>query len=164
MNQPRCLLIVDDNANDLELTLRSLQGQQLPHNVCVVSDGVEALDYLYCRGEFSTRVNANPTTVLLDLKMPRLDGFEILQRIKSDPNLKTIPVVVFTSSNQLADMHKCYELGANAFVVKPVDFRQFTERVQQIGTFWSVINEPPPVANDNADAPSTTAPGLAKTA
>jgi CheY-like chemotaxis protein len=140
----RRILLVEDNPNDVELTLDALADHNLANEVVVVHNGVEALDYLYRRGDFSTRPNDFPAVVLLDLKMPKLDGVEVLRQVKSDPELKNVPVVVLTSSREEPDLHKCYELGCNAYVVKPVDFQQFVNAVKQLGCFWAVVNEPPP--------------------
>ena len=138
------ILLVEDNARDLELTLAALQDYNLANAVDVVRDGVEALDYLYRRGQFAARPPGHPVVVLLDIKMPRLNGPEVLRHIKADPHFKTLPVVMFTSSREEPDLLKCYELGANAYVVKPVDFPQFTAAVKQVGAFWALLNELPP--------------------
>ena len=138
------ILLVEDNARDLELTLAALQDYNLANAVDVVRDGVEALDYLYRRGQFAARPPGQPVVVLLDIKMPRLNGLEVLRHIKADPHCKTLPVVMFTSSREEPDLLKCYELGANAYVVKPVDFPQFTAAVKQVSAFWALLNELPP--------------------
>lgn len=138
------ILIVEDDPNDVELTLTALTDYNLANEVVVTRDGQQALDYLYCRGEFSTRSSGNPAVMLLDLKLPRIGGLEVLQRIKSDEQLKMIPVVVLTSSNEEKDMMRSYSLGVNAYVVKPVDFHEFVNAVKELGVFWAVINEPPP--------------------
>ena len=138
------ILIVEDDPNDVELTLTALADYNLANEVVVTRDGQQALDFLYCRGEFSTRVPGNPAVMLLDLKLPRIGGLEVLQQVKSDENLKTIPVVVLTSSNEEKDMMRSYRLGVNAYVVKPVDFHEFVNAVKELGVFWAVINEPPP--------------------
>src|SRR5207302_871916 len=129
---------------DVELTLAALAEHNLANEVAVARDGVEALDYLYCRGRFSGRASGNPAVILLDIKMPRMNGLEVLQRIKSDPQLKMIPVVMLTSSREEPDLLESYKLGVNAYVVKPVDFQQFVDAVKQVGAFWAVLNEPPP--------------------
>jgi CheY-like chemotaxis protein len=139
-----CILLVDDNENDLELTERALRQYKLANNIVVLRDGAEALDFLYRRGSFSARNNGDPIVVLLDIKMPRVDGLEVLRVMKSDPQLQQIPVVMLTSSRQGPDVDACYGLGANAYVVKPVDFVQFTEAIKTIGKFWAVLNEVPP--------------------
>lgn len=138
------ILIVEDDPNDVELTLTALAEYNLANEVVVTRDGQQALDYLYCRAEFNTRSGDNPAVMLLDLKLPKVDGLEVLQRIKSDERLRMIPVVVLTSSNEEKDMMRSYKLGVNAYVVKPVDFHEFVNAVKELGAFWAVINEPPP--------------------
>jgi CheY-like chemotaxis protein len=138
------ILIVEDDPNDVELTMTALEDYHLANEVVVTRDGQEALDYLYCRGKFSGRPNENPAVLLLDLKLPKVDGLEVLQQIKSDEHLKLIPVVVLTSSHEEKDMIRSYKLGVNAYVVKPVDFHEFVNAVKELGVFWAVINEPPP--------------------
>src|ERR1700723_4817004 len=138
------ILIVEDDPNDVELTLKALEEYNLANEVVVTRDGEEALDYLYCRGNFKTRSNDNPAVLLLDLKLPRRDGLEVLQQIKSDEKLKMIPVVVLTSSHEERDMVASYKLGVNAYVVKPVDFHEFVNAIKELGVFWAVINQPPP--------------------
>ena len=138
------ILIVEDDPNDVELTLTALADYNLANEVVVTRDGQQALDFLYCRGEFSSRPAGNPAVMLLDLKLPKIGGLEVLQQVKSDDNLKTIPVVVLTSSNEEKDMMRSYKLGVNAYVVKPVDFHEFVNAVKELGVFWAVINEPPP--------------------
>jgi CheY-like chemotaxis protein len=138
------ILIVEDDPNDVELTLTALEEYKLANEVVVTRDGEEALDYLYCRGKFKTRSNGNPAVLLLDLKLPKRDGREVLQQIKSDEKLKMIPVVVLTSSHEEKDVVASYKLGVNAYVVKPVDFHEFVNAVKELGVFWAVINEPPP--------------------
>jgi CheY-like chemotaxis protein len=138
------ILIVEDDPNDVELTMTALEDYHLANEVVITRDGQEALDYLYCRGQFSGRPNENPAVLLLDLKLPRIDGLEVLQQIKSDEHLKLIPVVVLTSSHEEKDMMRSYKLGVNAYVVKPVDFHEFVNAVKELGVFWAVINEPPP--------------------
>jgi CheY-like chemotaxis protein len=140
----RHILLAEDDPRDEELTLAALEEHTLTNKVFVVRDGEEALDYLYCRGKFKTREVGNPVAVLLDLKMPKVNGLEVLMAIKADENLKTIPVVVLTSSREDPDLQECYKQGANAYVVKPVDFVQFTDAVKQLGVFWVGVNEPPP--------------------
>jgi len=139
-----CILLAEDNANDVELTLAALAENNLANEVTVVRDGEEALDYLYYRGKFQDRPKANPVLVLLDLKMPKVDGMEVLRRIKNDPDLKTIPVVILTSSRMEKDLMESYNRGVNAYVVKPVDFHDFVEAIKNLGVFWAVVNEPPP--------------------
>ena len=138
------ILLADDSPRDIELTLTALGELHLANEVMTVGDGVEALDYLYRRGDFANRGGDGPQVVLLDLKMPRVDGLEVLRRIKSDPALKALPVVILTSSREERDLLESYELGANAFVAKPVDFQEFIEAVQRLGVFWAKVNEPPP--------------------
>jgi CheY-like chemotaxis protein len=138
------ILIVEDDPNDVELTLTALTDYNLANEVVVARDGQQALDYLYCRGEFKTRSTGNPAVMLLDLKLPKVGGLEVLQQVKSDERLKMIPVVVVTSSNEEKDMMRSYSLGVNAYVVKPVDFHEFVNAVKELGVFWAVINEPPP--------------------
>ena len=138
------ILVVEDDPNDVELTLTALADYNLANEVVVTRDGQQALDYLCCRGEFSTRPAGNPAVMLLDLKLPKVGGLEVLQQIKSDERLKLIPVVVLTSSHEERDMIRSYSLGVNAYVVKPVDFHEFVNAVKELGIFWGVINEPPP--------------------
>jgi DNA-binding response OmpR family regulator len=138
------ILIVEDDPNDVELTLTALEEYNLANEVIVTRDGEEALDYLYCRGNFKARSNDNPAVLLLDLKLPKRDGLEVLRQIKSDEKLKVIPVVVLTSSHEEKDVVASYKLGVNAYVVKPVDFHEFVNAVKELGIFWAVINESPP--------------------
>jgi len=144
MNELGRILIVEDDPKDVELTLTALEEYYLANEVVVTRDGEEALDYLYCRGNFATRTSDNPAVLLLDLKLPKVDGLEVLQQIKSDEKLKMIPVVVLTSSREERDMVASYKLGVNAYVVKPVDFHEFVNAIKELGIFWAVINEPPP--------------------
>ena len=138
------ILMVEDDAKDVELTLTALEEYNLANEVVVTRDGEEALDYLYCRGNFKGRTSENPAVLLLDLKLPKVDGLEVLQQIKSDEKLRLIPVVVLTSSREERDMVASYKLGVNAYVVKPVDFHEFVNAIKELGIFWAVINEPPP--------------------
>ena len=138
------ILMVEDDPKDVELTLTALEEYNLANEVVVARDGEEALDYLYCRGNFATRSADNPAVLLLDLKLPKVDGLEVLQQIKSDEQLRMIPVVVLTSSHEEKDMVASYKLGVNAYVVKPVDFHEFVNAIKELGIFWAVINEPPP--------------------
>jgi CheY-like chemotaxis protein len=138
------ILMVEDDPNDVELTLTALAEYNLANEVVVTRDGAEALDYLYCRGSFATRVSDNPAVLLLDLKLPKVDGLQVLQQIKSDEKLRMIPVVVLTSSREERDMVASYRLGVNAYVVKPVDFHEFVNAIKELGIFWAVINQPPP--------------------
>jgi CheY-like chemotaxis protein len=138
------ILMVEDDPQDVELTLTALADYNLANEVVVTGDGEEALDYLYCRGNFKARTSENPAVLLLDLKLPKVDGLEVLQQIKSDEKLRMIPVVVLTSSREERDMVASYKLGVNAYVVKPVDFHEFVNAIKELGVFWAVINEPPP--------------------
>jgi CheY-like chemotaxis protein len=142
----RRILMVEDDPRDVELTLTALEDYKLANEVVVCRDGQEALDYLYSRGKFSDRINENPAVILLDLKLPKVDGLEVLQQVKSDERLRMIPVVMLTSSNEERDMMQSYKLGVNAYVVKPVDFHEFVNAVKELGVFWAVINQPPPAA------------------
>ena len=144
MNELGRILIVEDDPKDVELTLTALEEYNLANEVVVTRDGEEALDYLYCRGNFKMRTSDNPAVLLLDLKLPKVDGLEVLQQIKSDEKLRMIPVVVLTSSREESDMVASYKLGVNAYVVKPVDFHEFVNAVKELGMFWAIINEPPP--------------------
>lgn len=137
------ILLADDNENDLELEQRALAQYRIANEIVIVRDGAEALDFLYRRGEFSQRNPADPLVVLLDIKMPKLSGLEVLQQMKADPQFRMVPVVMLTSSREGPDVEECYRLGANAYVVKPVDFAQFAEAVKTIGKFWAVLNELP---------------------
>jgi CheY-like chemotaxis protein len=138
------ILLAEDSANDAELTLAALRGQHVANEVVVVRDGAEALDYLYRRSAFAGRPADNPGLILLDLKMPKVDGLEVLRQVKNDPHLKSIPVVMLTSSREEQDVVRTYDLGVNAYVVKPVAFTDFMEAVKTLGKFWAVINQPPP--------------------
>jgi CheY-like chemotaxis protein len=138
------ILLAEDSPQDAEMTLEALSAYHLSNNIVVVSDGEEALDYLYCRGRHTGRSDGNPLLVLLDLKMPKVDGLEVLRIIKNDPNMKALPVVMLTASREEQDVIKSYSLGVNAYVVKPVGFQKFVEAVKQIGAFWTIHNEPPP--------------------
>jgi len=138
------ILLAEDDLHDVELTLAALGEHNLANKVTVVRDGAEALDYLYRRGAFETRAPGNPILMLLDLKMPKVNGLEVLKAIKADDDLKTIPIVVLTSSRETPDLTECYRHGVNAYVVKPVDFGDFMKAVKQLGVFWAAINEPPP--------------------
>ncbi len=140
----RRILLVEDDPKDVELTLTALEEYNLANEVVLARDGAEALDYLYCRGEFAGRPSDNPAVLLLDLKLPKVDGLEVLQQVKSDDRLHMIPVVVLTSSREEKDMVASYKLGVNAYVVKPVDFHEFVNAIKELGMFWAIINEPPP--------------------
>ncbi len=145
MVEIRTILFAEDNPRDVELTLEALGDHNLANNVIVVRDGVETMDYLRCKGKYKLRKPGNPAVLLLDIKMPRMDGLEVLKAIRSDKALKMLPVVILTSSHEEQDLIKSYELGVNAYVVKPVDFKEFMEAVKQVGVFWAVINEVPHV-------------------
>ena len=138
------ILLVEDDPKDVELTLTALEEYNLANEVVVTRDGVEALDYLYCRGDFAMRTGDNPAVLLLDLKLQKVHGLEVLEQVKADEKLKMIPVVVLTSSREEIDMVASYKLGVNAYVVKPVDFHEFVNAIKELGIFWAVINEPPP--------------------
>ena len=138
------ILMVEDDPKDVELTITALEDYNLANEVVVTGDGEEALDYLYSRGKYQSRSSDNPAVILLDLKLPKVDGLEVLKQIKSDAKLKVIPVVVLTSSKEEKDMVASYKLGVNAYVVKPVDFHEFVNAIKELGVFWAVINQPPP--------------------
>jgi DNA-binding response OmpR family regulator len=138
------ILLVEDNPHDLELTLIALSKSQLANEVVVMRDGAEALDYLHRRGEFAQRAAGNPAVILLDLKLPKVDGLEVLKEIRRADTLKSVPVVMLTSSKEEQDVVRSYELGVNAYVVKPVDFTEFLKAIADLGIFWAVLNEPPP--------------------
>ena len=138
------ILMVEDDPNDVELTMTALEGYNLANEVIVTRDGEEALDYLYHRGEYATRSSDHPAVILLDLKLPKIDGLEVLRQVKSDGNLKMIPVVVLTSSREEKDLVSSYKLGVNAYVVKPVDFHEFVNAIKELGVFWAIINAAPP--------------------
>jgi len=137
------ILLVEDNDDDVDLIMAALAKNNLANEVVVAHHGGEALEYLHRRGEFHSRPPDNPVVVLLDLKMPKVDGLEVLRLMKSDDELKIIPVVIFTSSREEADLARSYELGANSYVVKPADFQQFADAIRKLGMFWAVVNEPP---------------------
>jgi CheY-like chemotaxis protein len=147
MKNLKHILLVEDDPKDIELTLAALSEHNLANEVAVARDGVEALDYLYRRGSFAQHPPGNPVVIMLDLKMPRMDGVQVLQQIKADEQLRLIPVVVLTSSRESLDLEACYRLGVNAYVVKPVRFIEFVDAVKQTGMFWMLINQPP---SDNA--------------
>lgn len=145
----KTILLAEDDPRDVELTLAALAEQHLANKVAVVNDGEEALDYLYCRGKYQTRTGGNPTVVVLDNKMPKVSGLDVLRAMKADEQLKTIPVVVLTSSRETSDLSEFYKYGVNAYVVKPVDCFEFMKAVSQLGVFWAAINEPPPLTRSN---------------
>ena len=144
MKNLKRILLVEDDPKDIELTLAALSEHNLANEIAVARDGVEAMDYLYRRGSFAQRPADNPAVIMLDLKMPRMDGLQVLQQLKGDEHLRLIPVVVLTSSRESLDLQECYRLGANAYVVKPVRFIEFVEAVKQIGMFWVLLNQPAP--------------------
>jgi len=137
-------LLVEDNPKDIELSLVALGKSQLANDVVIARDGGEALDYLRCEGEYRDRPRGNPAVVLLDLKLPKVDGLQVLEQIKGDERLQAVPVVILTSSREEKDLLRGYKLGVNAYVVKPVSFREFMEAIQELGVFWALLNEPPP--------------------
>ncbi len=145
-SQLRKILLAEDDPNDVELTLMALKERHLANDVDVVGNGALALDYLFRRGEYANRPPNPPAVVLLDIKMPKVDGLEVLRQIRAEPCLRTLPVVILTSSREEGDLLRSYQLGVNAYVVKPVDFDQFVHAVSELGMFWAVINEPPPGA------------------
>lgn len=142
-NNLQIILLAEDNPKDIELTLEAFSGFHLANRITVVKDGVEAMEYLHYKGKYKSRKKGNPAIILTDVKMPRMDGLELLQAIRNDPELKLLPVVMFTSSREKADIKRCYELGANAYVVKPLDFDDFMDAIKQLGVFWALMNEIP---------------------
>ena len=138
------ILLVEDDARDLELTLVALERSELANDVVVVRDGAQALDYLRREGEFADRAAGNPAVVLLDLKLPKVDGLEVLRAVRQTPELRSLPIVMLTSSHEEGDVVRSYELGVNAYVVKPVEFKAFVSAIADLGVFWAVLNEPPP--------------------
>lgn len=156
MNSLRPILLVDDSLLDIELTISALKRNHVANEVVVARHGGEALDFLYRRGEYQNRAMVNPVVVFLDLKMPKVDGLEVLRQLKSDPALKMLPVVMLTSSREESDLIKSYQLGTNAYIVKPVGFEQFTEAIRELGIFWAVLNEPPPDRSGGTPPPATS--------
>ncbi|WNG23311.1 response regulator [Cystobacter fuscus] len=144
MSTLKRILLVEDSDNDVQLTLAALEETHLANEVDVVKDGQQAIDYLFRRGTFQGRGEEHPAVVLLDLKLPKLNGLEVLARLKGDPELRTIPVVMLTSSREEPDLKRAYGLGVNAYVVKPVGFNAFTSALKELGLFWAILNEPPP--------------------
>jgi CheY-like chemotaxis protein len=151
------ILLAEDSPQDAELTLSALEEHHLAQDVVVVRDGAEALDYLYRRGPFAGVATGTPLVVILDIKMPKIDGLEVLRRMKSDPNLSRVPVVMLTSSREECDLTTSYDLGVNAYVVKAVDFQQFLTSVRELGLFWATVNEPPPETR-RQNPPDETSP------
>ena len=144
VNDPVEILLVEDNPNDVELTLRALKRQNLANKVFVVRDGAEALEFLFATGAYAGRnVKNSPRVVFLDLKLPKVDGLEVLRRVKSDERTKVIPVVVLTSSREERDVVESYHLGVNSYIVKPVDFDKFIQAVSELGLYWGLLNQPP---------------------
>jgi CheY-like chemotaxis protein len=143
MIELKTILLAEDNPKDVELTLEALSEHNLANNVVVVNDGVEALEFLRCGGKYKDRKIGLPAVLLLDIKMPRMDGIELLELIRADERLKMLPVVMLTSSREEPDLKKCYTLGVNAYVVKPVNFKEFMDAVKLIGVFWALLNEQP---------------------
>ncbi len=152
------ILLAEDNPNDVELTLAALKQHHLSSPVKVVSDGAEALDFLYKRGPYAGRTEGDPAVILLDLKMPKVDGLEVLRTVKQEPGLRLIPVVMLTSSREEADLTRSYESGANAYVVKPVDFEDFMKAIRDLGLFWALVNEPSPHPRAGAGGRAPPAP------
>ena len=138
------ILLVEDNPNDIELTLAALESSQLANEIVICRDGAEALDFVYRRGQYETRAVQDPAVILLDLKLPKVDGLEVLAAVKGDPASRGIPVVMLTSSREETDVVRSYDLGVNAFVVKPVGFDEFFAAIKELGVFWALLNEPPP--------------------
>jgi two-component system response regulator len=144
MAQLKRILLAEDSPQDVEMTLVALQEHRLADEVMVVPNGADALDYIYARGKYANHGNGHPVVILLDLKMPKVDGLEVLRQLKSDPRMRRIPVVMMTSSREEQDLLRSYDLGVNAYVVKPVDFQRFLDAVRKLSCFWALINEPPP--------------------
>ncbi|HYD99824.1 MAG TPA: response regulator [Alphaproteobacteria bacterium] len=138
------ILLVEDNPKDIELALEALARSRVANEVVVLRDGAEAIDYLFCRGQYAGRNTGDPAVVLLDLKLPKVDGLEVLEAIKGHPELRHVPMVMLTASREEKDLVRSYQLGVNAFVVKPVGFKEFYQAVQDVGAFWAVLNEVPP--------------------
>lgn len=150
MNPFKRILLAEDDPEDIELTLTALADYHLSNEIVVVRDGVEALEYLYCQGPFAQRPGGYPVVILLDIKMPRLSGIQVLRQIRADDQLRATPVVMLTSSREDSDLEECYHLGVNAYVVKPVRFTEFAEVIKGLGVFWALINEPPPSGTQQA--------------
>jgi CheY-like chemotaxis protein len=146
MSDYKRILLAEDSDHDVELTLNALEENHLANEVVVVRDGAEALDYLFAKGSFASRQPGLPAVVLLDLKMPKLNGLDVLKALREDPQLRTVPVVMLTSSREEQDLVESYRLGVNAYVVKPVDFQEFQRTIADLGFFWAIVNVPPPVS------------------
>lgn len=144
MKNPRPILLAEDNLNDVELILAAFKDANFVNEIHVTNDGEQALDFLHRRGAYAGRTGPLPAVILLDLKMPKVDGREVLRHVRADPELRHIPVVILTSSREESDLLASYQLGVNAFVVKPVDFQEFIGAVSKLGFFWAMLNEPPP--------------------
>lgn len=154
------ILLVEDNPSDLELALIALERTNLANEVVVARDGEEALDYLFCRGKFESRQAGNPVVVLLDLKLPKIDGLQVLETIRADPKVRSTPVVMLTSSREEKDLLHSYKLGVNAYVVKPVEFKEFVAAIADLGVFWAVLNEPPPGSVKPRRTPASNGEGV----
>ena len=147
--RPVEILLVEDNPSDAELALYALKKHNLANYIHIVRDGAEALDFIFCAGDYAgRRITDNPKVILLDLKLPKVDGLEVLRRIKADPRTRATPVVALTSSREERDIVESYRLGVNSYIVKPVDFEQFAEAVRQLGLYWVLLNQPPPAPSD----------------
>ena len=153
MNRTRTILLVEDNPDDVDLTLRAFERSKIAHEIVVARDGAEALDYLYRRGAHEHRTESQPVVVLLDLKMPKVNGLDVLKIMRADEALRMVPVVMLTSSREERDLVASYQLGVNAYVVKPVSFNEFVAAIQSLGVFWALVNEPPPDASSNGTVP-----------
>jgi CheY-like chemotaxis protein len=163
MDRLERILLVEDDPNDVELTRHALAALNLADDMVVAHDGVEALDYIHRRGGFADRRPGHPVVILLDLKMPRVNGLEVLRELRSDPSTRMIPIVALTSSRTDPDLAACYRLGVNAYVVKPVRFAEFTEAVKRLGVFWVLINQPPPGSSETPPGSAETPSGSAET-
>jgi CheY-like chemotaxis protein len=159
MAELKPILLVEDNPKDVELTLAALEKSQLANEVIVARDGAEVLDYLFSRGPFASRPPGFPAVVLLDIKLPKVDGLEVLAELKQHPDTRHVPVVMLTSSREEPDLQRSYELGVNAYVVKPVGFREFFEAIQDLGVFWAILNEPPPRSLRHSPGPGRDGSG-----
>lgn len=154
VTDPIEILLVEDNPDDVELALYAFRRSQVTNRIQVVRDGEEALEYLFRTGAYADRVNSVPRLVLLDLKLPKITGLEVLKRVRADPELRTLPVVVMTSSREDRDLTESYQLGVNSYILKPVDFAQFADVVEQLGMYWVILNQPPPQAPPSGEGAS----------